>query len=40
MFVEQQADELVEAVTYVKENLAKGVEQLAAEVIKAFQVME
>lgn len=37
MFVAQQADELIEAVTYVKENLAGSVEKLADEVIKAFQ---
>ena len=37
MFIQQQADELIEAVTYVKENLAPSIEKLAAEVIKAFQ---
>ena len=37
MFVEQQADELITAVTYVKENLSASVEELAAQVIKAFK---
>lgn len=37
MFVQNQADELIKAVTYVKENLADKVEELAAEVIKAFK---
>ena len=37
MFVQQQADELITAVTYVKENLSASVEKLAAEVIKAFK---
>ncbi len=37
MFIQQQADELIEAVTYVKENLAPAVETLAVQVIKAFQ---
>ena len=37
MFVQNQADELIKAVTYVKENLADKVEELAAQVIKAFK---
>ena len=37
MFVQQQADELINAVTYVKENLSSSVEKLAEEVIKAFK---
>lgn len=37
MFVEQQADELIQTVTYVKENLAPQVEQLAAKIVEAFK---
>ena len=37
MFVQTQADELIKAVTYVKENLSAQVEQLAAQVVKAFK---
>ena len=37
MFVQQQADELIKAVMYVKEHLADKVETLAAEVVKAFK---
>lgn len=37
MFVQTQADELITALTYVKENLSKPVEELAAQVVKAFQ---
>lgn len=37
MFVQQEADELIEAVTYVKENLATSVDTLAQEVIKCFK---
>ena len=37
MFVQNQADELIKAVTYVKENLSEQVEQLAAQIIKAFK---
>ncbi len=37
MFVQNQADELIQALTYVKENLAGGVEKLAAEIVKAFR---
>ena len=37
MFVEQQAQELISAVTHVKDNLASSVEKLAQEVIKAFK---
>ncbi len=37
MFVQQQADELIQAVLYVKENLADKVEQLAEKIIEAFK---
>ena len=37
MFVQNQADELIAAISYVKENLADKVEELAAQVLKAFQ---
>ena len=37
MFVEQQADELIKAVEYVKKHLSDKVETLAAEVVKAFK---
>lgn len=37
MFLQQQADELIAAVTYVKENLAPQVQQLAEHIIQAFQ---
>ena len=37
MFVQEQADELIKAVTYVKEHLADKVETLAAKVIDAFK---
>lgn len=37
MFVETQADELISALTYVKENLADKVETLASEIVKAFR---
>ena len=37
MFVQTQADELIQAITYVKENLAGKVEELATQVIKAFR---
>ncbi len=37
MFVQTQADELIEALAYVKENLAAPIETLAQQIIKAFQ---
>ena len=37
MFVQTQADELIAALQYVKENLAGKVEELAEHVLKAFQ---
>ena len=37
MFIQNQADELIETLTYVKENLASGVEQLAAQIVEAFK---
>ena len=37
MFVQEQADELISAVTYVKENLAAQVETLAEKIIEAFK---
>ena len=37
MFLKQEADELIKAVNYVKENLAKQTEDLAAEIIKCFK---
>ncbi|MBR3632682.1 MAG: D-sedoheptulose 7-phosphate isomerase [Elusimicrobiaceae bacterium] len=37
MFLEKQADELIEAVTYVKEHLASQAEQLAQQIIAAFK---
>lgn len=37
MFIEKEADELIAAVTYVKENLGSQVQQLADRIIKAFQ---
>ena len=37
MFVKQQADELIQAVTYVKENLADRVQTLADKVTEAFK---
>jgi len=37
MFVQDQADELIKAVTYVKENLSAQVEELAAQIVKAFK---
>lgn len=37
MFVQQQADELIKAISFVKENLADQVETLAAKVVEAFQ---
>ena len=37
MFIEKEADELIAAVTYVKENLGSQVQQLADQVIKAFK---
>ncbi len=37
MFVQDQAEELIQAVTYVKEHLANGVEELARHVIDAFK---
>ncbi len=37
MFVQQQADQLIQAISYVKENLAASVEELAAKVTEAFK---
>lgn len=37
MFVQTQADELIAALGYVKENLSSKIEALATEIIKAFQ---
>ena len=37
MFVQQQADELIKAISFVKENLVDQVETLAAKVVEAFQ---
>ncbi len=37
MFIEKEADELIAAVTYVKENLGAQIRQLADQIIKAFQ---
>lgn len=37
MFIEKEADELIAAVTYVKENLGSHVQQLADQIIKAFK---
>ena len=37
MFVAQQADELIAAVTYVKENLSSQIETLADKIVHAFQ---
>ena len=37
MFVAQQADELIAAVTYVKENLSSQIETLADKIVQAFQ---
>ena len=37
MFIEKEADELIAAVTYVKENLGSQVQQLADLIIKAFK---
>ena len=37
MFINQQADELVEAITYVKDNLSAQIHTLAEEIIRAFK---
>jgi len=37
MFVKQQAEELITAVTYVKENLSGQIQQLADRIIQAFK---
>lgn len=37
MFIQKEANELIAALTYVKENLAEQVEELAAQIIKAFK---
>lgn len=37
MFIQNEADELIKTLTYVKENLAGQVEELAAKVIEAFK---
>lgn len=37
MFVQQQAEELITAVTYVKENLSGQIQQLADRIIQAFK---
>ena len=37
MFVQKQADELIQAVTYVKENLSSQIQQLAQRIIEAFK---
>lgn len=37
MFVQTQADELIEALTYVKKNLATPIETLAQQIIQAFK---
>ncbi len=37
MFIEEQAQELITAVTYVKDNLAPQIQQLADKIIEAFK---
>lgn len=37
MFIEKEADELIAAVTYVKQNLGAQVQELADQIIKAFK---
>ncbi len=37
MFIEKEADELIKALTYVKEHLGSQVQQLADQIIKAFK---
>ena len=37
MFVKNEADQLIQAITYVKENLAEKVETLATKVVEAFK---
>lgn len=37
MFIQNQADELIETLTYVKENLAGAIEQLADQIVTAFK---
>lgn len=37
MFIQKEADELIAAVTYVKENLGSHVQELAGQIIKAFK---
>lgn len=37
MFIQNQADELIETLKYVKENLAGGVETLAGKIVEAFK---
>lgn len=37
MFVKNEAEQLIQAVTYVKENLAEKVETLATKVVEAFK---
>ena len=37
MFIEKEADELIAALTYVKENLSTQVHTLAEQIIKAFK---
>lgn len=37
MFIQNQADELIAALTYVKENLAEQINTLAAKIIEAFK---
>ncbi len=37
MFIHKEADELIEALKYVKENLARQTEDLAAEIVNCFK---
>ena len=37
MFVKNEAEQLIQAITYVKENLAENVETLATKVVEAFK---
>lgn len=37
MFIEKEADELIAAVTYVKQNLGAQVQELADQIVKAFK---
>ena len=37
MFIQKEADELIQALTYVKENLAQQTQDLADQIIKCFK---